>query len=426
MGIIELFFVVVGMCGLGFWFLSVFTPLGRGPAAFHLTEPVTLSDRHFLRSLEGVSRSKFEQGGLPTTLNNGDEFFPALLADIAAATRTIHIAVFIFRPKDPIGQEILSALRQKSKEGVKVRLLLDSSGSGQVTGKIRRELRKSGIHVAMFRPFKFGFLTQFDKRHHCRAFIIDGTVGYTGGMAIGQEWTGHAQDVGHWRDSMYRVTGKQAHALQRIFTTSWSNTCGEVLVGEHVYPTLPEDSTESEWLSLISSPSLATNLLRTVYWLSCMAAQKSIELRCSYFVPDKHMRHVFIQKAREGVDVVLMLPNRNDDEKMTYHAGRFFYDQLLSAGVKIYEYQPTMIHAKSFLADDRWSIIGSANMDVRSQQLNDENIIGILSEAFGRQQHESFQADLKKCTEVTLDVWRKRSLHSRFLQSVCVLMGHQL
>ncbi len=426
MDVLEFFFIALGVFGSGFGLLSIFTSLGRGPAKFSLTEPVTFSDENFLTALEGLSRATFEHGGLPTTLNNGDEFFPRLLADIAAAKRTIHIAVFILRPEEPIGQEILTALMRKSREGVQVRLLLDSSGSNSVTKKTRRELEQAGIKVFMFRPFKFGIITQYDKRNHCRAFIIDGKVGYTGGIAIGQEWTGHAQDVDHWRDVMFRVTGKQARAIQRAFNTSWTNTCGEVLIGDGVYPVTPQDSTESKWLSLISSPAFETNILRNVYWLSCMAARKGIYLRNSYFVPDKHMRQAFTQKAREGVEVVLMLPNTNDDEKMTYYAGRFYYDQLLSAGVKIYEFQPTMLHAKSFLADDRWSIIGSANMDVRSQELNDENILCILSETFGREQHKCFDADLAKCKEITLDVWRKRPLHSRFLEWVCVLMGHQL
>jgi len=426
MVVLEMFFIVVGICGLGFWFLSVFTPLGRGPTKFHLTEPVTFSDKNFLTAFEGVSRATFEHGGLPTTLNNGDEFFPALLADIAAAQHTIHIAVFILRPEEPIGQQLLDALTRKAREGVAIRLLLDSRGSNHVTKKTRRALEQAGMSVVMFRPFSFGILWQYDKRNHCRAFIIDGKVGYTGGMAIGQKWTGHAQDPDHWRDLMFRVTDKQARAIQRIFTASWTSMCGEVLAGDGVYPTIGQDSMDSTWISVMSSPALETNLLRNVYWISCMAARKTMYLRNSYFVPDKHMRQAFIQKAREGVNVVLMLPNRNDDEKMTYHAGRFFYDQLFSAGIQIYEYQPTMIHAKSFLADDRWSIIGSANMDVRSQELNDENILCILSESFGREQRESFEADLARCKEITLDVWRKRPLHSRFLECVCVLMGHQL
>jgi cardiolipin synthase len=426
MNVIEIFFIAAGVCGLGFWILSVFTPLGRGSATFSVTEPITFFDKNFITALEGVSRATFEHGGLPKILNNGDEFFPALLADIAAAKHTIHIAVFILRPEEPIGKEVLNALMRKSKEGIKVRLLLDSRGSKKVTKKVQKELEHAGIKVVMFRPLKFGILTQYDKRNHCRAFIIDGKVGYTGGMAIGQEWTGHAQDTKHWRDMMFKATGRQAHAIQRVFATLWMNACGEVIAGESAYPNIKQESTDLKWLSITSSPALETNLIANVYWLSCMAARKGIYLQNSYFVPNKHMRQALTQKAQEGVEVILMLPNTNNNEKMVYHAGRFFYDELLSAGVKIYEFQPTMIHTKSFLADDVWSIIGSANMDVRSQELNEENILCILSETFGRQQRKYFDADLEKCKEITIDVWRKRSFYSRFLECVCVLMGHQL
>lgn len=426
MAVLEIFFIIIGVGGLGFWLLAFFTPLGRGPNEFILKEPLTFSDENFFTAMEGISRATFEDGGLPTTLNNGDEFFPKLLTDIAAGKQTIHIAVFIFRPEDPIGQKILTALKHKSREGVQVRLLLDSIGSSSISQKNRSDLEAAGVQIVMYRPFRFGIITQYDKRNHCRAFIIDGKIGYIGGIAVGQEWTGHAQDVNHWRDMMFRVTGRQARAIQRNFNTSWTDTCGEVLAGEDVYPAITQDKTASKWLSLTSSPFLETNLLRNVYWLSCMAAQKSICLRTPYFIPDKHIRQAFTQKAREGLEVVLMLPNINDDRKLAYHAGRFFYDHLLSAGVKIYEYQPTMIHTKSFLADSRWSIIGSANMDARSQQLNDENILCILSEKFGGEQQKSFAEDLAKCKEITLDVWRKRSFYNRFLECVCVLTGHQL
>lgn len=423
---LQIFLIIFGIFGFGFWFLAVFTSLGRGPGRFNLRGKVNFSDESFLRALEAISRTTFEYGGLPKILNNGDEFFPSLLAHIEAAQKTIHIAVFILRPKDPIGQEIISALLRKAQEGVVVRLLLDSSGSDSFSRATQLQLEQGGIKIVMFRPLQFGILTRYHRRNHCRAFIVDGKTAYTGGAAIGQEWTGNAEDKNHWRDMMFLVSGTQARAIQRVFNTLWTNACGEILTGEDVYPPVNDQLTDSKWISLTSSPALETNLLRNIMWLSCMAAQKGIYIQNSYFYPSKYMRQVFMQKAQEGIEVILMLPNTNSDERMVYHAGRYFYDQLLSSGVKIYEFQPTMIHSKNFLADDCWSILGSANMDVRSEELNEENVLCILSEPFGLLMREQFNMDLEKCKEVNLDVWRKRPLKIKILEWLCTLIGHQL
>ena len=427
MGFFEIFFMVVGVFGFGFWILAFFTSLGRGPAKFTLTEPVSFASEYFFRVLEGLSRTTFEYGGLPEILNNGNEFFSAFFKDIFEAKYTIHIATFILRPSDPIGQALTYTLMKKAREGVKVRLLLDSSGSKNITKKVYQKFKNAGIKVVMFRPFEFGILTQYNRRSHCRAFVIDGRVGYTGGMAFGQEWTGDAEDKRHWRDQMFRVTGAQARAIQRVFSSLWTNTCGQVLVGEGIYPALDQAPLkESRWISLISSPALQTNPLRNAYWLSLMAAKKTIYVQQSYFFPSRYMRQALMQKAHEGVEVILILPNEHNDEKIVYYAGRFFYDQLLSAGVKIYEFLPTMIHSKNFLADDIWSIIGSANMDIRSEELNDENILCILSPEFGQAQRQHFEADLAQSKQILLPYWRKRPWQERCLESLCMLLGRQL
>jgi cardiolipin synthase len=424
--ILELFLILVGILGFGFWILSVFTSLGRGPEKFILTKPLTFSDENFLRVVEGVSHTTFTSGALPQILNNGDEFFSALLKDIENAKHTIHFTTFILRPNDPIGKEILQALKRKSKQGVIVRLLLDSSGSDKFTGVERRELEAVGIQVVFFRPLKFGILTRYHRRNHCRAFVIDGKIGYTGGSAIGQEWTGRAQNHDHWRDMMFRVTDVQARALQHIFCSLWLNMSGQVLVGENIYPPIESSVNDSQWISFLSSPALETSLFRNVYWVSCMAAKETIYIQNSYFLPTPYMRQALTQKSEEGVKVVLMLPNSANDEKVVYYAGRFFYERLLRAGIKIYEFQTTMLHAKTFLADGCWSLIGSANLDTRSEELNDENILGILSKTFGEKMHQQFNQDLGQCKEITLDEWKKRSLWERCLECTCILLGHQL
>jgi len=291
--------------------------------------------------------------------------------------------------------------------------------------------------VQTFRPARFGFLLRFFKRNHRRAVVIDGRVGFTGGVAIGDKWLGDARNPDEWRDFMVRVEGPLAANLQSAFAELWANTCGEILVGDAYYPT-PEEAEEEKaidreetgaepmkHISVISSPSAEEHPIRLFFVFSAEAARERLYATTPYFVPDRAVRRTLVSRARAGVDVRLLLPNELTDARPIRLAAQSFYDELLSAGVRIFEYQRTFIHSKAVVADGVWSIIGSANLDIRSKELNEENVIGICDRDFAARLEAMFLEDLEQAEEIVLDRWRRRSLWARAKERVAWLFAEQ-
>ena len=317
-----------------------------------------------------------------------------------------------------------------ARAGVQVRLLLDGFGAHKTPLEKMAALRAAGGVVQFFGPFRFGRLTAAYKRNHRRAIVIDGEVAFTGGAAIGDKWLGDAQDADHWRDVMVEVRGCLATNLQSSFTQLWASTTGEILLGdEHYPPDPPVEHPDGEELSrhvnVISSPASVSHPLRVFFLISLGCARDSIYLTNAYFAPDANTRRVLEERAREGVDVRLLLPNHHTDARMVRWAGHAYYQSLLDAGVRIYEYQPTMIHAKMLVVDRVWSIVGSANMDVRSKELNQEGVIGILDGGFGEQVHCTFLDDLERAREITREAWAKRGWLARCNERFWVTFANQ-
>jgi cardiolipin synthase len=284
--------------------------------------------------------------------------------------------------------------------------------------------------VKFFNPIVPGWLSAAYKRNHRRAIVVDGEVAFTGGAAVGDRWLGDAEDAEHWRDVMVEVSGCLATNLQSAFTQLWANTTGEILLGdEHYPPLLPDEDAGGEVISrhvnVISSPASVSHPLRTFFMISLACARESIYLANAYFAPDENTRRVLAERAREGVDVRLLLPNHHTDARVVRWAGQAYYRELLEAGVRIYEYQPTMIHAKMLVVDGVWSVLGSANMDVRSKELNQEGVIGILDEGFGAQVRDTFMADLRHAREITCEEWARRGLLARCNERLWVSFVNQ-
>ena len=232
-------------------------------------------------------------------------------------------------------------------------------------------------------------------REAAAAALADGRIGYTGGAAVGDKWLGDVRNEDEWRDSMVRVTGCLAENLQSAFSELWAFSTGEVLTGDSFFP----DNSDSDGgryahvrsLGIISSPSSEEHPLRLFFFLSFLTARRRLWITSPYFVPDKHLRSVVARRARAGVDVRILLPNEHTDAKPIRWASHSYYSELLDAGVKIYEYQPAMMHNKLVVVDSTWAIVGSANMDIRSKELNEENVLGILEPEFAEQVERSFE-----------------------------------
>ncbi|HEX2208917.1 MAG TPA: phospholipase D-like domain-containing protein [Longimicrobium sp.] len=409
-------FAAIGVAAIVSAIITLFWGLHR-PRRMALVARPAVGSEAFMMAVSGSVNAPLMRGGTARLLNNGDEIFPAMLKAMREARFTINFMVYIWEPGRAADQ-VVEALEERARAGVQVRLLLDAFGAHKMPKDDVRDLEGAGAVVKFFNPIAPGWLTGAYKRNHRRAIIVDGEVAFTGGAAISDRWLGDAQDAGHWRDVMVEVRGCLATNLQSAFTQLWANVTGEVLVGDEFYPPDPDGTRAgmeglSRHVNVISSPASGSHPLRVFFLISLACARRSIYLANSYFAPDGSTLRILAERARDGVDVRLLLPNRNTDAPMVRWAGHYYYTRLLQAGVRIFEYQPTMMHAKMLIVDGVWAVVGSANMDIRSKELNQEGVIGILDGGFGRQVRETFLEDLKEAREITLDAWKRRGWLAR-------------
>jgi cardiolipin synthase len=419
---------LVGIVAIFSAILTLFFGLGR-PARMALVARPPVGSEAFMLAVSGAVNAPLMRGGTARLLNNGVEIFPAFLDAIRKAKHTINFMVYIWED-GKASDQMIEALTERARAGVQVRLLLDGFGAHKAPMEKMKALQDAGGVIKFFGPIRFGKLTAAYKRNHRRAIVIDGETAFTGGAAIGDKWLGDAEDEDHWRDVMVEVRGCLATNLQSSFTQLWANTTGEILVGDEFYPPDPADEQPggeelSRHVNVISSPASVSHPLRVFFLISLGCARDSIYLTNAYFVPDANTLRVLEERARDGVDVRLLLPNHLTDARIVRWAGQAYFRSLLEAGVRIYEYQPTMIHAKMLVVDGVWSVLGSANMDIRSKELNQEGVIGILDGGFGREVKETFLADLEEAKEITKEEWAKRGWFARCNERIWVSFANQ-
>ncbi len=363
------------------------------------------------------------QGGEVTLLENGDGFYPAMLEAIQGAKDTVNFEVYIFVP-DEIGRQFLEAFKERARAGVEVRLLLDGFGCIKLTKGYRDDLRQAGVRVERFRPLGLRNFVRFYRRTHRRAVVVDGRIGFTGGAAISNKWKGNVRDEHEWRDSMTRVTGPMVAGIQSAFASNWVYCSGEVIAGPRFFPTL-DRSPGPCGLSVVSSPSDALQPIRLLFWFSYINAHQRLWISNSYFIPDHRLRNALIERAKSGVDARILVPGNHTDAVPVQWAGRSYYEELLSAGVRIFEYQPAMMHAKTTVVDGAWSVVGSANLDERSMELNEENVLGIADREFAQSVEEGLTKDFSRSHEIKLEEWRKRSVFRRGMEWFCKILIEQ-
>ena len=380
------------------------------------------SDR-FIEWSAAFLNSPIFRGGEVTLLENGDAFYPAILEAIRGAKDSVNFEVYIFEP-DEIGRQFMDALKDRARAGIEVRFLVDGFGGHKLKKRHRDELREAGVIVMRFRPLALRNLVRFYRRTHRRAIVIDGRVGFTGGAAISKKWKGNVTNTHEWRDSMTRVTGPMVAGIQSAFAENWVYCTGEVIAGPRFFPPL-ESGPGLCGLSVVSSPSDAQQPIRLLFWLAFLNARKRLWISNSYFIPDWRLRKAVIDRAQKGVDVRVLVPGNHTDALPVQAAGRSYYEELLSAGVRIFEFQPAMMHAKTTVVDGAWSIVGSANLDERSMELNEENVLGISDKAFAQSIEKGTTADFARSREILLKDWRKRSIFQRCLEGACKALIEQ-
>ncbi len=389
------------------------------------TEPPPVESMEFATALASLVDAPIERGGAISILNNGDEFFPDLLDTIKRAKHSINFSVYVWKD-GTVSDQILAAMLERQQHGVQVRLLLDGFGALPASDKDFDALVEAGGLVRKFRTPKFGKLTRFHRRNHRRSIVIDGVIGYTGGMAVGDQWLGHAQDEDHWRDLMVKVTGPPARSLQAAFADTWVASTGEILVGPAIYPPTPESTPGIErFIHLANSPADDDQSMAYFFLLPIFSARQSIHIVTPYFIPDKHLLKSLVDKAKAGVDVRLLLPGEHTDNWMTRASAQSHYQVLMNAGVKVYEYQPAFVHGKYIVIDGKWSIVGSPNLNFRSRQLDEENVMGILDAKLATNLEAVFAGDLHHAERIDPNRWGGRNPLNRLFETFSRVLDQQ-
>jgi cardiolipin synthase A/B len=423
----QLALFVIGVIAFVSVMSALFFAVGNKPDVIYTDAEVPeVSSRQFSTALATLVGAPVEQGGTVAILGNGDEFVPALLKSLSEAKRTINFSVYIWSSGTLSGQ-VLRVLEQKQGEGVAVRVLLDGLGSLRVPDEDFERLVANGGKVQKFRTPKFGKLTRFHRRNHRRAIVIDGDVGFTGGMAISDVWLGHAQDEEHWRDVMFKVTGPMARSLQTAFVDMWVSSSGELLIDSENYP-VPAPAIApgvERFIHLATSPADDDQSMAYFYILPMLAAKKSIYIATPYYIPDSALQKVLVARARAGIDVRLLLPGAHTDNWITRASAQARYQELLEAGATIYEYQPTFMHAKYVIVDGAWSIIGSPNLNSRSRELDEENAFGIGDRPIATELQAMFLEDLERAERIALEDWRQRNPLQRLFETASRILDQQ-
>jgi cardiolipin synthase A/B len=378
----------------------------------------------FQRSMGCLLGPPLTAGNRASTLLNGDQSFPAMLDAIAGARRSICFETYIYW-SGQIGEKFVDAISERASAGVKTHVLLDWVGSGKAKNEYLDQMKEAGAEVERYHPLHWYTLTRLNNRTHRRLLVIDGRIGFTGGIGIGEEWTGDAHDRDHWRDTHFRLEGPAVAQMQAAFMDNWLKTQAEVLHGDVYFPEL---SAAGDSLAQVfkSSPREGSESVELMYLLSIASARKSVLIANSYFVPDDFSVETIADASRRGVTVRIIVPGPIIDAAVTRRASRSRWGPLLEAGVEIYEYQPTMFHCKVMVVDDLWVSVGSTNFDNRSFRLNDEANLNVLDADFAREQVEIFEADRAKSRRVTLEQWKNRPLSEKFVERAAGLLRGQL
>jgi cardiolipin synthase len=381
-------------------------------------------DPQFALDMDGLLAPGLKQGNRVQAFQNGCRIFPAMLDAIRSAERTINFETYIYW-SGAIGREFAEALAHKARAGIVVHVLIDWLGSQKIDESLIGLMEDAGVQVERYRPLRWYNLGRLNNRTHRKLLVVDGIVGFTGGVGIADPWLGDAEDTEHWRDSHYRLDGPAVAQMQGAFMDNWSETRGEVLHGPDYFPELaPAGRTLAHVFH--SSPGEGSASVRLMYLLAIAAARRSIRISASYFVPDNLVLQMLVEARKRGVTVEVILPGRHIDQPLARHASRARWGPLLEAGVEIWEYQPTMYHCKVTIVDEVWVSVGSTNFDNRSFRLNDEANLNVFDAGFAAEQAKVFERDKTRGRQVELEAWRHRPTGERLKDRLAELLRAQL
>lgn len=378
----------------------------------------------FERALGSLLGPGIVGGNAVTELLNGDQIFPPMLAAIKSAQKSVTFETYIYWSGD-IGKQFADALSERARAGVPVHVLLDWVGSAKMEESYLAEMKAAGVLIEKFHKPHWYNLARLNNRTHRKLLVVDGQVGFTGGVGIAPAWTGHAQDPDHWRDSHYLVRGPAVAQMQATFLDNWLKVTGKVLHGEAYFPAIaPAGGQKAQMFS--SSPSSGSESMQLMYHLAITAAERSIDLSVAYFVPDDLTRKLLMDALARGVRLRLVTPGEHTDTETVKAASRATWGELLQAGAEIYEYGPTMYHCKVMIVDQLLVSVGSTNFDNRSFRLNDEANLNVYDAAFAQRQTQVFEDDIRRSRRVTYEAWQDRPLREKVHETLTGWMRSQL
>ena len=390
----------------------------------HVRVPQLANFEQALPSVANLTGSAILPGNAVQVLQNGDQFFPPLLDDIAKARQSIHFETYVWW-KGEICERVARAFADAARRGVEVRITLDATGSHKGDDKLYDMMKAAGVKIALYHPYRLSDLALLNNRTHRKLAIFDGRVAYVFGHGIAEEWTGHAQDEKHWRDTGVRLQGPIVNSVQAVFAQNWIDETSEVLVGEKYFPHLPAAGPVRAHMTA-SAPRGGVSEMELLSKLAMATAQKELIIQNPYFIPDQELVELIINAVKRGVRVRLMVPGGVTDSGVVRHAGHAQFQQLLDHGVEIYEYQPTLNHEKIMIIDGLWSFVGSTNFDDRSLDINDEASVGLIDPQVAGQLIAAFEADVKKSKRIDAKTWQQRSAWHKLKDKLSYTINEEL
>lgn len=405
-----------------------FLQVTRGTAVRHVTNvdasaaPIGVGEPSFPLTATMLTGSWIASGHRVEIMLNGDDTYPRLWEDLRSARESITLQLYYGAPGE-MGATLSGILRDRAAAGVRVALLYDAFGTARLPGAAASALRAAGVRVEPMRPIRLSALHLAQNRSHVRGIVIDGRIGWTGGFGIDDKWFGDGRTNGSWRETNVRFEGPAVRQLQAAFVAAWTEATGELLTGA---VSLDRHDGGADAGLLYTAPTQGSTAAERFMALSIAGARRTLYITNSYFAPDRAFVEMLSRAAGRGVDVRILTAGPATDIHVVRFAGRGSYERLLDAGVRIYEWQPTVLHAKTFVVDGVWSSIGSINFDNRSMALNDEATLMVLDHDIGEQMDRIFLEDLRHATEITAGEFRRRSWLHRIAESLAGLLTRLL
>jgi cardiolipin synthase len=424
-GQIVVIVIVLALALIGALTVTRGTPVG---AVVTLSDsgPPAVNDSLFERTFELFTGTHVFAGNIVEQALDGNGTYPRLWADLRSAKHTITVQMYYSLP-GAVADTMAAILKERAQAKVRVLFLIDAFGSQHLSRDWLESLRKAGVEVQKFRKLRWFTIHNATDRSHVRVVVVDGRVAYTGGFGLADYWLGDGRHENQWRESNVRFEGPAAMQLQAAFAAAWAEASGELITGPLFFPTAGFHAVGGIHAGLLyTAPTTGSTPAERFLALTISGARRTLYIANSYFVPDDDFRRLLKRAVSRGVDVRILTVNEKSDVKTTWYAGRYRYEELLRAGVKVYEYQPTMLHSKTIVADGLWSTIGSMNFDNRSMAFNNESSLVVLDRAFGAQMDSVFLNDLHYSQEIKLETFQHRSRWSKLLEAGATLLSRLL